>query len=374
MNPGESQNLTQLLEKFSAQNPDIYVAMENVNFFQAQAKFEQGMKAGVFPDLLRADRFWIPLFVKAGFLEEISADSIQEELEDLIPIARQAVFLNDKYWGLPSSVDCLGLFYNKAQFKETKTDPPLDLESFQAAAEKNTDPTKGKYGFFMNPAGWWFETFLFGFGGRYYDSAGKSVIHSDQTLKAVHFLVDLKESLHVMPPVNLRSNTYELMMQSFRNGQVSMIFNGPWAIREILEGTAFKDKTENLGVGQLPKGPGGRFSPIGCQTYVIPKGSKNRKQALELMKFLCSTEVESALSKLNFGIPARKSLFSDPELSKDPFLGPFMRQIQESQTIVTHAEMNQVYAAVEVFLKKVLNGDLSPEDALKDLETGLEKK
>jgi arabinogalactan oligomer/maltooligosaccharide transport system substrate-binding protein len=369
----ESQGISEILETFSSQNPTTSINMEWVHFYQARDKFEQAMKAGVLPDVFRADRFWISQFVEAGYLEELPLDEIRDEIDDLLPIARQIVFVQDKCYGVPQTLDCLGIFYNRAHFRDAGVTPPDDFDAFKIAAQKNTDSGKGRYGFFMHPEGWWFEPILFGFGGRYFED-GKLVLHSEHTLKASHFLLEMKEGSKVMPPVNLRGNTYDLMMQSFKNGQVSMIFNGPWAIRDLLEGSAFKDKTDNLGVAMMPKGPAGRFSPVGCQSYVIPKGTKHKAEALKLIKYLCSADIEGAMAKNNYGIPARKSLFSDPELNKDPFLSPFLRQIQEKQTLDSSMRVQKLYNAVGVFLRKVLNGDLSPEDALKDLETSWDKR
>lgn len=371
MSDSEAQTLAEYVETFSTKHPHIQVKTEQISFWQAQTKFEQAAAAGIPPDIMRADRFWIDGFVNGDLLQVL--DSVQEETDDCLPIALQAVTRNGKVWGLPQSVDCLALFYNKEHFQEAGCIPPENLDQFRETAKKNTETSKGRYGFFMNPDGWYFEPFLGGFGGRYFDADGKLAIKSDQTLKAVHFLLDLKDSQRVLPPVNLRTDTYNTMMRSFKNGQVSMIFNGPWAIRNILEGSAFKDKTENLGVAPVPKGPSGRSSPVGCQSYVIAKGARHPKEALELVRYLCSREVQSGLSKTHFGIPARKSLFLDPELRRDPFLSPFLLQVQECRELNSNPAVSRFFKPVTEYLTQVMNGDVSPEDGLRDLESQWKK-
>lgn len=374
MNSSEIKTLESFFEKFSEQNPGIKVKCERISFWQAQSKFEQAAKAGIPPDLLRADRFWIRSFAKDDLIVSIDPNELSDELKDCLPIAKQVVEWNGKIWGLPNSVDCLALFYNKVHFRESGSSVPEDLDSFREVAKKNTDASQGRYGFFMNPSAWYFEPFFKGFGGRYFDSSGMLIIKSDQTLKAMNFLLDLKDSQKVIPPVNLRSDTYNTMMRSFKSGQVSMIMNGPWAIRGVLEDSNFKAKPDQLGVAPVPKGPAGRFSPVGCQSLVIPKGSKHIKEALLLAKFLCSVEVETGFSKSHFGIPARNSLFSDPELRRDPYLSPFLIQLQECQELDSNPDIGKLYQPLEEYLKKVLNGDLSPEYALKDIESQWEKR
>jgi len=370
----ESEALPSLVDGFMVKNPDIQVVLEKVPFYEARSKFEQGIKVGVAPDVFRTDRFWLADFIRSGQVEELPLDALKDELSDLIPFARQVVTVNEKVWGLPQSVDCLCLLYNKAHFQEAGVTPPEDYDSFRAAAGKLTDAGTGRYGFFLNPDAWWFEPFLFAFGGRYFSPNGTFDLTSDQTVKALQFLLDLKETEKAVPPVSLRSNAYDLMMQSFQNGQVSMILNGPWSIRPALAGSAFKDRSENLGVAQLPKGPQGRFSPVGVQSLIIPKGCRNSAAALRFMKFLCSEGVESALSKTNFGIPARKSLFSDPELKNDPFLRPFIEQMQTGDTSENRIQTSRLYVIVGEFLMKILNGDLAPRDGLKDLEAAWKAK
>ncbi|HNV68472.1 MAG TPA: extracellular solute-binding protein, partial [Candidatus Ozemobacteraceae bacterium] len=217
------------------------------------------------------------------------------------------------------------------------------------------------------PDGWWFEPFLFGFGGSYFEN-DKLSFQSEATIKATHFLIDLKETAHALPPVNLRTSSYDVMMTSFKNGQVSMVINGPWAIREAFAGQAFKENVSNLLIAPLPKGPAGFYTPVGCQTWVVPSSCKNRKEAIELIKFLSSTEAMAVVCKKNYSIPARQSLFNDPELRKDPFLAPFLRQMQECRPHPNdHADRGELYTLIGEYLVKVLSGDVTPEDGLKDL-------
>ncbi len=370
----ESEVLPSLVKEFTDQNPDIQVIVEKISFYDARNQFEQGMKAGVAPDVFRSDRFWVADFVKAGLVEELDPGIISEDLDDLVPLARQVVTIDGKVWGLPQSVDCLALFYNKAHLKEVGIEPPTDYDSFRAAARQLTDPGKGRYGFFLNPDAWWFEPFLFAFGGRYFTGDGVLHLSTDQTLKAVQFLLDLKETEKAVPPVNLRSNSYDLMMQSFRNGQVSMILNGPWSIRVALSGPAFKDRSDQLGVIELPQGPAGRHTPVGVQSLIIPKGCRHKDAALRFIRYLCSKPVEATLSKTNYGIPARKSLFSDPELRNDPFLRPFILQLQAGNAMDSHQQCSQLYKALGDTLMRILNGDIPPRDALKDLDTSWKAK
>ncbi|GAB4270364.1 MAG: maltose/maltodextrin ABC transporter substrate-binding protein MalE [Candidatus Rifleibacteriota bacterium] len=364
----EARVMPELIKEFEENNPDIKIESKYIDFYKAREKFKESIKSGAGPDLMRADRFWLPGFVAQSAIAEINPESIKEEIEDMVPIAQGVVTLNGKYWAIPISVDCLAMFYNKQHFKEKGLKVPQNFDEFTEAAEKLTDSSKGRYGFFIYPNGWYFEPFFFGFGGQYFAPSGELAINSDHAKKAMQYLLHLKDNLHAVPPVSLRSNIYQTMISSFKNGQVSMIFTGPWAIRSIIEGQAFKDDNSNLGIAPIPEGPHGTFSPTGCQTIVISKNSKHYDQALKFARFMFSVDVQKRLSIVNFGLPARKTVFAAPELKRDPYLQTFIRQLQMNRKVINSPLRGEIYRPLGEKLKKVLNGDLTPEYALNDFQ------
>lgn len=375
MTQTECEAFSPVLTEFKIKYPDIDVDVENIPFSQARAKYEQAVKTGTGPDVLRCDRFWLKDFASQGLIEQFNTTGMQEELDDLLPLARNVVTVDGNVWGIPHTLDCLALFYNKSHFKNAGIDhPPDDFDTFREAARRLTDPGKGRYGFFLHPEGWWFEPFLFGFGGRYFDDAGNLTINSDQTLKALHYLIDLKEVDKAVPPVNVRNDAYSIMMQGFKSGQISMILNGPWAIRDLLAGPAFKDDTANLGIAPIPRGPLNRHSPVGCQSMVVGKGSKHRPEAQAFIRFCCSPQALAIFIKSTYGLPARRALFTDPEIKNDPFLSPFITQLQMLKNSDYQPRSGAIYGPVGNHLTLVINGDVTPEDAMRDMESGLKRR
>lgn len=364
----EASIMPELIKIFEEKNPGILVDSKKVDFYKAREKFKESIKAGSGPDLMRADRFWLTDFVEQSVVAEIKGSTIKEELEDMVPVAKGVVTHRGKYWAMPISVDCLAMFYNKKHFKEKGLKVPKDFDEFTAAAAKLTDPSRGRYGFFIYPNGWYFEPFFFGFGGQYFSPSGKLAIKSDHAKKAMEYLLHLKDTLHVVPPVNLRSNSYLTMINSFKSGQVSLIFTGPWAIRSVIDGSAFKDDNSNLGIAPIPEGPHGTFSPTGCQTLVISKNSKHFNQALKFLRYMFSKEVQMKLSIVNFGLPARRTVFAAPELKRDPYLQTFIRQLQMSRKVINSPLRGEIYRPLGDKLRQVLNGDLSPDYALNDFQ------
>lgn len=365
----EAAVMPEVLKAFHSKYPDITVKETSVDFYGAREKFIKEASEGKGPDLIRTDRFWLPTFVDKGLLAEIKENEITEELADMVPVAREFVTVDKKIWAIPISVDSLAMFYNKAHFREKSIPAPKDLDEFSKACEKLTDSTNDRYGFFIYPNGWYFEPFFFAFGGQYFDANGKLFIKSDAGRKALEFLLHIKADLKAVPPMQFSTKLYGTMIKSFSSGQTSMIFTGPWAIRDIIAGSAFRDNNANLGVEQIPAGPRGTFSPIGCQSIAISSKSKQREAALKFAKFMFDFEIQKKFTMANYGLPARRKVFAAPELKKDPYLQTFIRQLQMSCKAYTHPHQSDIYEPLGDKIVKVLNGDLTIEYALSDIET-----
>lgn len=363
----EAEAMDGILKDFAKAHPNIEVEQIVVDFYKAREEFKETSETDTAPDILRADRFWIPELATKNYIQEIQKSQIKEEYDEIVPLAKEFVSWDKRIWAIPISVDCLALFYNKEHFNEKNLKVPTNFDDFLATAKKLTDPSGSRYGFFIYPNGWYFEPFYFGFGGQYFAPDGSLAIKSDAAIKAFEFLLHLKDRHKAVPPLNLKSRVYSTMINGFSSGQISMIFTGPWAIRTIIVGNSFKKNNLNLGVAPLPAGPYGTFSPTGCQTLVISKKSKHKAEALTFAKFMFSYETQKKLVMANYGMPARKSVFAAPELKQDPYIQTFIRQLQMSRKAHVSPYQGDIYAPLGEKLKDVLNGDLTPEYAVNDI-------
>ncbi len=365
----EAAIMPEVFKAFKEKYPDITINETTIDFYEAKDKYIKAVSENKAPDLIRTDRFWLASFVSKGLLSEIKESEITEELADMVPVARDFVTVDKKIWAIPLSVDSLAMFYNKAHFREKSLPVPKDLDEFSKACEKLTDPSNNRYGFFIYPNGWYFEPFFFAFGGQYFDPEGKLYIKSDAGKKALEYLVHLKAEIKAVPPMQYSNKLYRTMINSFATGQTSIIFTGPWAIRDIIAGSAFKANNSDLGVEEIPRGPSGTFSPIGCQSIAISSKTKHRDAALKFAKFMFDYEIQKNFTMANYGLPARRKVFAAPELKKDPYLQTFIRQLQMSRKAFTHPDQGDIYAPLGDKIIKVLNGDLTIEYALSDVES-----
>ena len=134
--------MTQLITKFQEANPDIKVKQTTFPYADYQTKVAAAIPAGQGPDVVQLFYGWLDSFIAGKLIRPLRAEAFPAaEIErDFFPIVSAMKRGND-YYGLPTAVRSLALFYNKKLFKEAGLDPnkpPKTLDELVAAAEKTT--------------------------------------------------------------------------------------------------------------------------------------------------------------------------------------------------------------------------------------------
>jgi len=124
-----------------------------------------------------------------------------------------------------------------------------------------------------------------------------------------------------MDEPSLEKNTSDIE-SAFGDGAYATAFMGPWVISSYT-----KNKEENgndlidkIGVTMVPEGPAGRYAFMGGSNLVIFNSSKNKDEALELLKFFASKE-----SKM---LPVVKAAYEDPYF-EDSLMKVFKEQVDK---------------------------------------------
>ncbi len=89
-----------------------------------------------------------------------------------------------------------------------------------------------------------------------------------------------------------------------------MIFDGPYDVPEILTGSSFSHDHRNLGIADIPGGPGSAGSPLGGQSYVISSGTAYPAEAYKFIAFMSSKKSQITMAEANHTLPTLKSVTS----------------------------------------------------------------
>jgi len=369
MNESETPVLMELVKK-AADEAGVEVKVEYVPFDGARDKWLTAAQGGNAPDVFRAEIAWTPLYADAGFLLDITSKVSEDDKKDYITAPLKYNMYKDKLWGIPQVTDAPAMLYNKALVKAAGLDPenpPKTMDEFVDWCKKLTKEDGSQYGYTLTDGVYFFQPFMWAFGGGLISESDLSIHVADQgSIDAANFVLKLRDEHKCMPKEYDPKAQYDNAMTSFKTGKTAIIFNGPWATGDVLKGDQFKD-VANLGVAPIPAGPKGQGSPVGGHNYVIYAGTKYPDQAYKFMAALNSTANQGVLaSKLNL-VPTRKSTYELPEVKSNAILQGFGKQMAVATNRPVIPQGGQIYDAFGPAWDAILAGTKTPEAALKEV-------
>ena len=229
-------------------------------------------------------------------------------------------------YGLPQVTDFLALLYNKKELTRAGiTGPPRTMADFEKDAKNVVQKERPKYGFETGGTFYYALPFLYAYGGGMFDQHNKVIVSSNGSVRGLKFLLNLEDKTNrAMPPELDLSNGLSNMVPDFMNDTTAMIFDGPYAVKQILTGSSFKDPS-NLGVAAIPTGSAeqtGR-SPLGGQSYVISARTAYPAQAYKFIEFMSSAANQMKIAEANHTLPTLRSAYQN-KVCKDPFISAFI--------------------------------------------------
>jgi multiple sugar transport system substrate-binding protein len=247
--------MNQLIAKFQEANPDIKVKQTTFPYADYQTKVAAAILAGQGPDVVQLFYGWTDNFISGKMIRPLRAEAFPAaNIErDFFPIVSAMKRGND-YYGLPTAVRSLALFYNKKAFKDAGLDPnnpPKTIDELVAAAEKTTKRDGSgniiSAGMTLDMGGqdhqWWREVLIRQFGGVPYTDNDAKVAYNDEAgLKALTFYTDLQKKHKVG-----QAGFMDEGQAAFRAGLAAMTIDGTFRL-----GSFNTIKSFEWGVTELP--------------------------------------------------------------------------------------------------------------------------
>ncbi|MEU1482554.1 extracellular solute-binding protein [Streptomyces sp. NPDC005752] len=359
----EDKVFKKIAEGFEKKHPKVDVKYVNVPFGEAQNKFKNAAQAGSgAPDVIRSEVAWTPEFASLGYLAPLDGTTALKDQDDFLKQAAASTKYEGKTFAVPQVIDSMGIFYNKKMFKDAGVEPPAKIADLKTIAKKIKDKT-GKTGLYLRgDDSYYFLSFLYGEGGDLVDADSKKVtVDSAEGVKAFGVVKDLVDSGAARTDA---TDGWENMMQSFKNGDVAMMINGPWAVADTLTGKQFTDKA-NLGISTVPAGSAGQGAPQGGHNLGVYAGSKNIDASYAFVEYMTSVESQAQTAgELNL-LPTRTSAYSKKEAVDSEIVQFFKPVVETSVERPWIPETGSLFAPLNVEYTKVLTGQTTPEKAAK---------
>ena len=299
------------LPEFYKDHPNIRVKIESVPWTRMFDKLLISTAGGRCPDVSRISSTWFTPCAAKGLLECLEPYMAKDPEFDIKDFYQPAVkgwgTYKGKVYALPGDVDIYCMYYNKTMFDRYGVpypDETWDWARHLRAAKRLTRDRDGdgrldQWG--ANPDQW--QTYVWQNGGDILSKdLTRCTLDQPAAYKAIQSMADLRTKYKVAPSA---ADMADIGAQKlFTNGQIGMFVSGSWAAALI-----FKDEIKDFDwdVAPLPKGKT-RASFIGGAAFGILRGSKHKKEAWELVKFMTSPSMQRHFAQEKHIIPSRRSV------------------------------------------------------------------
>ncbi|MGF7047479.1 arabinogalactan oligomer/maltooligosaccharide transport system substrate-binding protein [Paenibacillus sp. DS2015] len=354
------------INAFQKEHPNVKVTMVQVPFATASNQFKTAMLGSQTIDVFRSDNSWIPEYADLDILYPLNTLASDADLSSYVESALKSDEYQGNLYGLPSVLEAPALLYNKRLLKEAGySTPPATMDDLFGVAKAVTQ--KNRYGIYISENSYYALPYLWAFGGGTITDDRKIEIASEDSKKGFEFMLKLRQEKVTQPYPDF-TDSYNKMMNDFKEGKSAMIINGPWAVTDVLTGSEFKDAT-NLGISQIPKGPKGQGSPIGGHSLVISKYSKVPQEAYELIRYLTSAETQLLQSQKLKTLPTQVSVYEDEMLASDPIVQGFKEQVDTAKARPLIPEGAQMFNDFSPNLTDILLGKQTVQEGVTHIET-----
>jgi multiple sugar transport system substrate-binding protein len=285
-------------------------------------KFGTAVAGGAPPDVVAIDLIFVPAFVEAGEMMDITAQAQALPFYKSLSKAHMRLAAKDgKQYAVAFSAESSFLLYNKGLFKQAGLDPskpPTSWAELEAAAKKISALGNGVKGFYFSGSCggcniFTFTPYIWASGGDVLTPDGKKATLDTPAVKKALALYRRMWEAGSMPS-GAKSDPGSSFISAFFTNKVGMIGSGAFSI-----GLLKAEHPEiDFGVTYLPGEKGGWSSFAGGDSIGIPAGSKHAKEAWQFIAWCLSEEVQVQQFAKNNSIPIREDLADNEYLRKDP--------------------------------------------------------
>jgi len=353
----EKDALEEVGANFSKLHPDIRVQFLQVPFDALPDKITAAVPRGKGPDVFIFGHDRVGYWADKRVLEPLGLWVKKDIAAQFMPSTLQALTYEDALYGLPTSLKCVCLIYNRKLIKV----PPKDTAELIAMAKKNTNVAQNRFGLVYEIGLTYYNSaWLFGFGGGIFDRNDNPIVNSPGNVKALTFVYDLYRNQGIMPEEI--SNT--LVTALFNKGQAAMVVSGPWFLGEIEKGIDFA-------VAPLPLIAGIKAKPrpfLTVEAMFLSSQSAHKKEAFEVIKYFTSKEALVVMARKGGQPVANLGAYTVPEVKNHPTIPVFKLQAETAVPMPNIAEMMMVWTPFDLAIGKVLNRTAKPKEALDEAQ------
>jgi len=369
LEPGEKTDrftwMTRKIAEFERQNPGVRVELTKLTWQRGHEKLKIAAISGNNPDVAPGT---VPLlYIRENLIEPVDEYLTPEDRSDYFPGAINAFNVKGKTYGWPWYMGGQLLYVNNEIFASAGVALPAEgrwtTEEFVSTLQQIKKYQNGQHGYY--PLGVYFQKdetanlpFLMAFGGRLVNDEGKFCADSEDFLRGLGWINELKKQQLI--PADSGGRTANDIWTAFgRERRVAIGAFGLWGI------DALKKKFPmNFSVVHFPTGTDNKNGAfLGTSgLYVFKHPDRERvKMAMKLARFLTSGENQRDLLHYT-QFPTRSS--AGNIYANDPHMTAAWKILQEGQSTYADSRWPQVDEELQSSLQQALLEKLPADKAM----------
>jgi ABC-type glycerol-3-phosphate transport system substrate-binding protein len=327
------------------------------------------------------------------FVAKYSAANYLEALDDhlaKIPSFKRSDFIqsfldgcsyNGKLYAVPINQDCSILMYRADIFKELNLNVPKTFDELEdvckkikaAHPEMSAIAMRGGRGAGLNE--WTWPSFLWGFGGQYYDfNTYKATLNTSAAVQSLDYYANILKNYG---PPGVANYSYVEVQTDLMQGNTAMIVDSA-SLAPRCEDPVNSKVAGKLGYDMVPGLPGKVQPGFYAWTLAIPRNSRNKAAAAEFVAWLASPDIAT---KVGWSAPnqALRAVYSTPPYRDYPQSKGLYDVMIESLAIANPDfrprinEGSEISTRVSEAISSVLAGETTPRAAMDACNSDVDK-
>jgi alpha-1,4-digalacturonate transport system substrate-binding protein len=308
----EGEVMQDLLTRFTAENPEINVILDNVAYSVIQEQLPVQLEAGAGPDIARVtnlkaqSQHWLDLTPHLSD-PEYWTTNFGDHADWMRPDGSEAIT------GFMTQLTLTGGFANKTLFDQAGVELPgadATWDDWAAAAKQVADSQQVPMAMAMDRSGHRITGPNISYGANYVGADDMPVPVDQGTKDFITKFVGWNNDGTVAKDVwvSAAGSTYRAAADDFINGQLVYYYSGNWQVPNFA--TKIGDAFDWVATGS-PFGPDGCSGMPGGAALVAVKYTQNPEEVARVMEYLARQDVVKEFSERTLFLPAHKGVIAE---------------------------------------------------------------
>ncbi|HEV2529235.1 MAG TPA: ABC transporter substrate-binding protein [Thermomicrobiales bacterium] len=304
-----------VISEFNALNTGVIVnGLQNTSYEDTAQQLTLALQDGSFPDaVLLPEQLWFRFYLNNNFVpmdDLISSSNFP--IDDLIPVLRDEGLRQGSYYWLPLARSTSLMYYNRSLYEAAGLPGPAETYSqLREFGPALTDESQQIYAMAFDPAAWFFQGVVWGFGGNFSTDDFRVTFDEPGAVAAGQYYQDaLAEGWGYMPQAGQTG-------ADFGNGFSATGFFSTGSLTSLT--TAAEQAGFEIGTAFMPieaegatRGASSGGSGMGIMNGISPE---RQQAAFAFYSHWASPETTTWWSQNTGYMPVRTSAIEGPEMT-----------------------------------------------------------